>query len=291
MVSWWPGDVNANDIEGCNDGTLSGGVTFAPGKVDQAFTFNGTDGEIILQGSSSDPLPNFGPSDSFTIDAWLKPDRSVLGTQRVAVSLTYVCSPEQISLVALTDGTIDFSIRDSNNMSVDAISPGSILDGQWHHVTGVRDATTHTVTLYLDGVSVASLPDPTTGTFTRADGQNRIGSIPVACPTNRYFWQGQIDEVEIFNRALSASEIQAIYNAGTAGKCKASPTPTPTPTSTATATPAGIAARYPGDNNIASDPDVIFADDFESYSSANDLTRKWSSASLRNTRIDRKSVV
>src|ERR1051325_10104639 len=82
MVSWWPGDVNANDIEGCNDGTLSGGVTFAPGKVDQAFTFNGTDGEIILQRSSSDPLPNFGPSDSFTIDAWLKPDRSVLGTQR-----------------------------------------------------------------------------------------------------------------------------------------------------------------------------------------------------------------
>jgi hypothetical protein len=132
---------------------------------------------------------------------------------------------------------------------------------------------------------VASLPDPTTGTFTRADGQNRIGSIPVACPTNRYFWQGQIDEVEIFNRALSASEIQAIDNAGSAGKCKASPTPTPTPTSTATATPAGIAARYPGDNNIASDPDVIFADDFESYSSASDLTSKWDSVSLKNTRI------
>ena len=245
MVSWWPGDGNANDIQGCNDGTLSGGVTFAPGKVDRAFTFNGTDGEVILPGSSSAPLLNFGTNDSFTIDAWIKPDPSVLGTQRVAVSLTSVCSPEQINLLALIDGTIDFSIRDSNNMSVDAISPGSILDGQWHHVTGVRDATTHTVTLYLDGVSVASLPDPTAGTFTRADGQNRIGSIAVACSTNRYFWQGQIDEVEVFNRGLSASEVQAIYNAGSAGKCKTSPTPTPTPAGTATATPSATATGTP----------------------------------------------
>ena len=227
MVSWWPGDGNANDIQGSNNGTLSGGVTFAPGEVDQAFTFNGTDGEVILPNSSSAPLLNFGPNDSFTIDAWLKPSTSVLGTTRVAVSLTYVCSPEALGLILLTDGSIDFGIRDSNNISVDVSSPASIVDGQWHHATGVRDVASHTVTLYLDGASVASLPDTTTGTFTRADGQNRIGSIPVACPTNRYFWQGQIDEVEVFNRALSASEVQAIYNAGSAGKCRIC-TPPPT---------------------------------------------------------------
>src|SRR4029077_20614213 len=94
-----------------------------------------------------------------------------------------------------------------------------------------------------DGMQVPSVADTTTGTFTRADGQNRIGSIAVACPTDRYFWEGQIDEVEIFRRALSQSEVQSIVNAGTAGKCKfvetsefsqcvtisgaCSPTPTP----------------------------------------------------------------
>jgi hypothetical protein len=58
------------------------------------------------------------------------------------------------------------------------------------------------------------------------------------------------------------------------------------PTLTATATPAGIAARYPGDKNIALDPDVIFADDFESYSSASDLTNKWNNVhQFKNTRI------
>jgi len=59
-----------------------------------------------------------------------------------------------------------------------------------------------------------------------------------------------------------------------------SPTPTPDPspiliTPTPSATPEGIAARYPGDKNIGSDPDVILADDFEAYTTAEDLRAKW----------------
>jgi hypothetical protein len=230
MVGWWPGDGNADDISSDNyDGTVSGGVTFTTGKVNQAFTFNGTDGEVVLPNSSSAPSLSFRPNDSFTLDAWIKPDPSVLGTQRAAVSLTYVCSPESILLILLVDGKIDFGIRDSLANAVDVTSPSSILDDNWHHVTGVRDFNSHTVTLYLDGISVSSVADTTTGTFTRTDGQNRIGSIAVACPTNRYFWQGQIDEVEVFNRALSQPEIQSIVNAGSSGKCKSRPHPTPRP--------------------------------------------------------------
>jgi len=230
MVGWWPGDGNANDISGDSyDGTVSGGVTFTAGEVNQAFTFDGTDGEVILPNSSSAPLLNFGPNDSFTIDAWIKPDPSVLGTQRAAVVLTYVCSPEVIELFLLADGRIDFDFRDSNSISVATASASSILDGNWHHVTGVRDVTIHTATLYLDGTPVSSIADTTTGTFTRVDGQNRIGSIAVACPTDRYFWEGQIDEVEVFNRALSQPEIQSIVNAGSSGKCRRALRPTPTP--------------------------------------------------------------
>ncbi|HKF41482.1 MAG TPA: LamG domain-containing protein, partial [Thermoanaerobaculia bacterium] len=221
LASWWRAENNANDFFNNNNGTVSGGVTFTPGKVNQAFTFNGTDGEVVLPNSASAPLLNFEANDSFTIDAWLRPDPSVLGTNRVAVSLTYACTPENILLLVLTDGRVDFSVRDNLGNSVDAISPSSILDGNWHHATGVRDVGTRTAKLYLDGVEVTSLPDITTGTFTRADGQNRIGSIPVACPTERYFWKGQIDEVEVFRRALSQPEIAAIANAGSSGKCAA----------------------------------------------------------------------
>jgi len=48
----------------------------------------------------------------------------------------------------------------------------------------------------------------------------------------------------------------------------------------------GIAARYPGDKNIAADPDVIFADDFEGYTSASQVTNKWTNAYMQpNLRI------
>ena len=43
LVSWWPGDGNPNDIQDSNDGTLQNGVTFAAGKVGQAFSFDGVD--------------------------------------------------------------------------------------------------------------------------------------------------------------------------------------------------------------------------------------------------------
>ena len=167
MVAWYPGDGNANDISGDNyNGTLSGGVTFTPGEVNQAFTFNGTDGEVILPNSASAPLLNFGPTDSFTVDAWIKPDPSVLGTQRAAVSLTYVCSPEEIVFALLIDGRIDFDIRDSNGIAAVTVSPSSILDGNWHQVTGVRDVSTHTVKLYLDG--------KISQWFARADGRGVV---------------------------------------------------------------------------------------------------------------------
>src|SRR5947209_397000 len=52
----------------------------------------------------------------------------------------------------------------------------------------------------------------------------------------------------------------------------------PNATPAATSTGSGIAARYPGDKNIASDPAVIFADDFESYTSATQLLTKWTHA-------------
>ena len=41
MVAWWPGEGNANDIRGGNNGTPQGGVTFPAGEVGQAFSFDG----------------------------------------------------------------------------------------------------------------------------------------------------------------------------------------------------------------------------------------------------------
>ena len=51
LVSWWPGDENANDIVGQNNGTLRGGATFIAGEVGQSFSFNGVDGFVEIPDS------------------------------------------------------------------------------------------------------------------------------------------------------------------------------------------------------------------------------------------------
>src|SRR5205085_6828151 len=68
MVSWWPGDGNANDIQGSNNGTLQNGATFAAGKVGQAFSFDGFDDYM----QASDTGLPFG-SGARTLDFWIMP--------------------------------------------------------------------------------------------------------------------------------------------------------------------------------------------------------------------------
>jgi len=86
--------------------------------------------------------------------------------------------------------------------------------------------------IYSDGVEVANLA--ASGPIDAVTNPLEIGHNVVA---TGFHWQGLIDEVEIFNRALTQCEIQAIVDAGSAGKCKMAPTPTPTPTITPTPTP------------------------------------------------------
>src|SRR2546425_5494647 len=67
MVSWWPGDGNANDIVDGNNGTLQGGATFAPGLVGQAFSLDGINA-FVDAGNASNLQVSSG---DFTVDTWV----------------------------------------------------------------------------------------------------------------------------------------------------------------------------------------------------------------------------
>src|SRR4051812_4369987 len=65
LVSWWPGDGNANDIVGSNNnGTLENGATFSSGEVEQAFSFDGVDDYVVIPN-----IVNAWPEG--TIEAWI----------------------------------------------------------------------------------------------------------------------------------------------------------------------------------------------------------------------------
>ncbi len=256
MVSWWAGDGNALDNVGTNNGTVHGGVTFPTGKVGQAFVLDGTSGYVQIPATSA-MYPGAG---SFTADAWIKTTQSA-GTKMVfsIYERGGVNSGEVNSWygIMIVDGKLYGEMRDTDAGGDPGASGGqgltgttNIADGQFHHVAMGRDMVSNKMLIYVDGNLEASgtLNNGSNGTIQDDDGLPDYFFIGAVQDTKHdpvipaYLFAGTIDEVEIFHRTLSPTEIQAIYNAGSAGMCRQ-----------CTAAPVGMVSRWSGEGN-ALDP-------------------------------------
>lgn len=220
LLSWWAAEGSGNDSVGTNTGTLVGGLTFTNGEVGQAFSFDGVDDYVIV---SDSPSLNFGTNQDFSIEAWIRPQASLttfdvmtIVDKRNAPDPTHGIGYE----IALIGGRLECRISDSiadAGTSFGAAGP-DLRDGNFHHVavTLVRNSTNGSH-YYVDGVAVLTF-NPTAESGDLANGQPlRIGNHPT--PGVFANFKGRIDELSIYNRALSTAEVQAIYNAGSAGKC------------------------------------------------------------------------
>ena len=147
----------------------------------------------------------------------------------------------------MSGGKVVAEIRDS-----DGSPPGSLLlmgtsniaDGSFHHVAMLRDMSISQLRIYVDGVldASAALTAGADGAIQNNDGEADPlligGFFNGGTTTLRDPFSGIIDELEYFNRALTQTEIQAIVNAGSAGKCR-----------TCTPPPSGMINWWPGDGN------------------------------------------
>lgn len=197
MLSWWPGDGDTQDIIGPNDGWLQNGASFMPGKVDQAFSFDGVDDLVGAWGAG------IGDLQQLTIDAWVKHNSPAPRMIQRYVTLLGE------KAVLRYDGGLRFYMRIDESLHHIFVND-VIQDESFHHIAGTYDGSF--MRLYLDGEEVGSLN--ISGTV--GDGEG------VVLGNGEPFF-GLLDEVEIYNRALYASEIQAIYDAGSEGKCKPIP--------------------------------------------------------------------
>ena len=262
MVNWWPGDGDASDIQGSNDGTLMNDATTAPGRVGDAFSFDGVGDYVVLSNSNF-----FAYNAPMTIDAWIKSSGSS-GEQEI-ISHQRTTYPYTGWGFAVSSGGLEFEWigTDVDNAITVGTSAGGLDDGQWHHVAVVRTGGTsaNNVHLYMDGVQKST-----------SHGRDSFTSLPWAINAvpligarggeggGNYssFFNGLVDEVEIFNRALSAEEILAIYNAGGVGKCKL----TTPPVASCNANPATV---YLDENGLGS---ITVADINDGSSDGDDIT-------------------
>ncbi|MCI0376494.1 MAG: LamG domain-containing protein [Gemmataceae bacterium] len=229
LVSWWPGDGHANDIVDANHGSMMNGASFAPGYIEQAFSLDGANDFIHIPDAS-----NLTPS-SLSLEAWVKPD--TISGSRVIVS-KYQSSdqiPNRFSwALANLDGRIRFGVyqhADGPYRVVDTDSP-VLIAGVWQHVVGTFDVATQAIKVFRNGAQIPSsfVPghDGIVTNISDSPSPVRIGSVVGGNGVMVDFWDGLIDEVGLYGQALSATEIQSIYSAGSAGKCKESVDLTPT---------------------------------------------------------------
>lgn len=85
----------------------------------------------------------------------------------------------------------------------------NITDDEWHHIVGVHDATDQSLTLYIDGENVASRSTSGTSGTVGGTGTLEFGSSTTFGPTDWTELTGYLDDVKIFDHALSAAEVLA----------------------------------------------------------------------------------
>jgi hypothetical protein len=234
LVSWWPGEDNANDIAATNNGTLRGGASFASGKVGQAFDFNGINGYVEVANSS-----NLNPAASFSIEGWIFPRQD----QTSAIMAKWADTPDTLNqrsycLDTYPNKTLMFGISDWAHQwdaSFETFSTTNNVFGlnEWSHVAAVYDQPAGARRIYVNGVKVAERIDPPI-TVTNSTARVGIGANLFSDTGSRGYFDGLIDELSFYSVALSTAEIQAIYSAGSAGKCRSAIAPPRPATATAT---------------------------------------------------------
>jgi hypothetical protein len=235
MVSWWPGDGNAYDIQDGNNGTLINGTTFAAGKVGQGFSFDGVDDVMTIPAST-----NLGMTSAYTFDAWVNSIGSADLDRLIAARGDASAHDLDIKINRPLSGN---TLQISHNRTNDG-TPGAVvfaappLDQLFHLAVTFNESTVRAYYNGVEAVLVSATNTIAAPLYTNRGWLFGRTDHPAYGGLGRFV--GILDEIEIYSRALSASEIQAIVNAGSAGKCR-----------TCTPSPSGLRSWWPGDGSAS----------------------------------------
>jgi len=204
LIGWWKLDersgIIAHDSSGLsNNGSLNGSMNFSGNGTDgihgRALSFDGSDDHINLGDAIT-----LSTNTSMTIMAWMKPQDA---TQRYAIASW--TSGQWTYNLAWTGSAYQFTVRGSDNSGKTSGGTAGSL-GIWAHVTGVANAQTGTIKLYINGVE-KTIGGGWDGSWHNAGADEYIGWKD---DSNVGFY-GEIDDVRFYNRTLTDAEIFSIF--------------------------------------------------------------------------------
>jgi subtilisin-like proprotein convertase family protein len=235
ITDWWPADDNTADIVGANNGTIPNhDVTYDVGEVDRAFTFSGVPGDPAYTGDEVDfgtNVSNFRTND-FTVDFWIKMPTNV--ADQVAILEKRPECDDNLSAWDIKCGDVRYAaVSSPGRLFLEAASDGALNVGLWvssiplnddifHHVALTRSGTNNL--FYIDGAADTGMYASGNGIADIFnDAMFRAGNSVCVCPgvincDSTQPFTGDMDELDLWHRALSPAEIYAIYAAGSLGK-------------------------------------------------------------------------
>ncbi|MGE0758449.1 MAG: LamG-like jellyroll fold domain-containing protein, partial [Pirellulaceae bacterium] len=200
LISHYEANGNANDSAGPRHGTVAGGAGYAAGRLGSGFALDGVDDYVTIPDE-----PALRPS-SVTVAAWV--DFQSTTTPPKMIVAKPVGSSTGDSFALWYAGTFRAAITDAAG-TTDEISFAQTADPfDWHHVAMTFDDVADTLTLYYDGVARATRTSTRTIAY---DTKPLLIGADINGGTTGQFFPGVIDEVRLYDRALTAAEIHALY--------------------------------------------------------------------------------
>ncbi|BDI28805.1 hypothetical protein CCAX7_008560 [Capsulimonas corticalis] len=201
LIAYWPGDGNARDLVGGHNANPSAGMQYQPGKAGQCFAL---DGKSAYAGVPFAPVFDLDPAGQFTISAWVRPEATG--------------SYQAVFVKAATKGAWDYGViidrqgrfysgRDANDV---AQSKTVVIPGTWYHIAVTYDAGSFKT--YVNGALEAEASNVQIGKSASGLCIGHKGEVSVPGEDPDWF-QGNIDELRFYNKALGADGVKMLYDA------------------------------------------------------------------------------
>ena len=216
LYAVYKGESNANDSLSTYNGTAQGGLTYTAGKSGNAFTFNGTNAYVSLPNDSLNTLTG-----DFSISMWVSfadlSNNSVL--QSPISSISYNGTSIWGFLCYTTGNSLDFKIFNGTLTAVTLTDSNVGSTNTWYNYVIVRKGSTSTK-IYKNGTLVAFNTSTTNPVYNSGNMRPSIGAAtygPLFSNLTQYYMTNgsKIDEVNIWTKELTPTEVTELYNAGT----------------------------------------------------------------------------
>jgi hypothetical protein len=223
LYAVYKAENNANDSLATYNGTAVGGLTYSTGKSGNAFTFNGTNSAIRL------PVNSMSFTNDFSISAWVNIPSGYTGLNSITIlwniNGAWFSNPKGFRLAiigtqvnfAIFNGTDTYNSLNWNDTNQTIIKQ----DSGWVHIAAVRKKSTSSK-IYVNGVLKASNTDVNDAVYSSTYQTPNIGNAYMlnssGTVTNNDSWAfngSKIDELNTWNKELTAADVTALYNTGT----------------------------------------------------------------------------